>query len=66
MFTKDVISRRIKELPDDSDTARALKQIEDLLSHVAHGGRYGSISKEKASELLKEVVKSKVDSLINL
>ena len=43
---KDLISRRIKELPDDSDTARALKQIEDLLSHVAHGGRYGSISKE--------------------
>ena len=43
---KDLISRRIKELPDDSDTARALKQIEELLSHVAHGGRYGSISKE--------------------
>jgi hypothetical protein len=43
---KDIISRRIKELPDDSDTAKALKQIEDLLSHVAHGGRYGSISKE--------------------
>ena len=43
---KDLISRRIKELPDDSDTAKALKQIEELLSHVAHGGRYGSISKE--------------------
>ena len=43
---KDLISRKIKELPDDSDTAKALKQIEDLLSHVAHGGRYGSISKE--------------------
>ena len=43
---KDLISRKIKELPDDSDTARALKQIEELLSHVAHGGRYGSISKE--------------------
>ena len=35
---KDLISRKIKELPDDSDTAKALKQIEDLLSHVAHGG----------------------------
>jgi hypothetical protein len=43
---KELISRKIKELPDDSDTAKALKQIEDLLSHVAHGGRYGSISKE--------------------
>ena len=43
---KDLISRKIKELPDDSDTAIALKQIEELLSHVAHGGRYGSISKE--------------------
>jgi len=46
---KDLISRKIKELPDDDLTAKALKQIEDLLSHVVHGGRYGSISKEIAS-----------------
>ena len=43
---KDVISRRIKQLPDDEATAKALKEIEDLLSHVQHGGRYGSINKE--------------------
>jgi hypothetical protein len=43
---KDVISRRIKDLPDDPATAKALKEIEDLLSHIRHGGRLGSISKE--------------------
>lgn len=43
---KDVISRRIKDLPDDPATAKALKEIEDLLSHISHGGRMGSISKE--------------------
>lgn len=43
---KELISRRIKGLPDDDSTAKALKQIEDLLSHVKHGGRYSSISKE--------------------
>ena len=42
---KDVISRRIKDLPDDPATAKALKEIEDLLSHISHGGRLGSISK---------------------
>jgi hypothetical protein len=43
---KDIISRRIKELPDDESTQKALKEIEDLLSHVSHGGKFGSISKE--------------------
>jgi hypothetical protein len=43
---KDLISRRIKELPDDENTAKALKQIEDLLKHVGVGGRYGLIGKE--------------------
>jgi hypothetical protein len=43
---KDLISRRIKQLPDDETTAKALKEIEELLSHVQHGGRYGSINKE--------------------
>jgi hypothetical protein len=43
---KDTISRRIKELPDDESTQKALNEIEDLLSHVSHGGKFGSISKE--------------------
>jgi len=43
---KDVISRRIKSLPDDDATAKALKEIENLLSHIKHGGRLGSINKE--------------------
>ena len=43
---KDVIARRIKALPDDESTAKALKEIEDMLQHVQHGGRMGSISKE--------------------
>jgi len=43
---KDLISRRIKQLPDDENTAKALKEIEDLLQHVGAGGRYGSIGKE--------------------
>jgi hypothetical protein len=43
---KDVVARRIKSLPDDDVTAKALKEIEDLLSHVVHGGRSASIGKE--------------------
>jgi len=43
---KDVIARRIKALPDDEATAKALKEIEDMLQHVPHGGRIGSIGKE--------------------
>jgi hypothetical protein len=43
---KDVLTRRIKGLPDDEATAKALKDIEDLLSHVQHGGRHASISRE--------------------
>lgn len=53
---KDIISRRIKELPDDESTQKALKEIEDLLSHVSHGGKFGSISKE-ISEIQDRAVK---------
>ena len=40
---KAVIAGKIKELPDDDATARALKEIEELLSHVNSGGRMGMI-----------------------
>jgi hypothetical protein len=43
---KDVIARRIKSLPDDEATIKALKDIEDLLSHVGAGGRLQSVKKE--------------------
>ncbi len=45
---KDVIARRIRSLPDDQTTAKALKDIEDLLQHLGSGGRIGSIGKELA------------------
>ncbi len=40
---KDLIARRIKQLPDDDATAKALKEIEDLLQHFGKGGRIGAI-----------------------
>ena len=43
---KDLIARRIRELPDDENTAKALQEIEDMLQHISAGGRMGSISKE--------------------
>ena len=46
---KDVIARRIRELPDDETTAKALQEIEDMLQHLGHGGRLGSIGKEVLS-----------------
>ena len=46
---KQVIAGKIKELPDDAATAKALREIEDLLSHVGAGGRSGIISKELGS-----------------
>ncbi len=41
---KDLIARRIKQLPDDDATAKALKEIEELLQHFGKGGRIGAIS----------------------
>jgi len=43
---KDVIARKIQQLPDDEATAKALKDIEDLLKHVGAGSKYKSINKE--------------------
>lgn len=40
---KAVIASKIKQLPDDDATARALKEIEELLQHVNAGGRMGMI-----------------------
>lgn len=56
---KDVISRRIRGLPADAATEKALKEIEDLLSHIQHGGRYGAISKEISEIQDKEVQDAK-------
>jgi len=43
---KDLIARRIKSLPDDEDTQRALQEIEDMLQHLGKGGRIGAIGKQ--------------------
>lgn len=45
---KSVIAGKIKDLPDDSVTARALREIEELLTHVNAGGRVGMINGELA------------------
>lgn len=46
---KRVIAAKIKELPDDAATAKALKEIEDLLKHVHAGGKTGIIAGKLAS-----------------
>ena len=43
---KQLIASRIKELPDDDVTAKALREIEDLLKHVHAGGKMGIINGE--------------------
>jgi hypothetical protein len=43
---KTVIANRIKQLPDDDATAKALREIEDLLAHVHAGGKMGIINGE--------------------
>lgn len=44
---KDLIARRIRSLPDDEATAKALQEIEDMLQHLGtKGGRISSIGKE--------------------
>lgn len=40
---KSVIASKIKQLPSDDATAKALKEIEELLQHVHAGGRMGMI-----------------------
>lgn len=46
---KDVIAGRIKQLPDDDVTAKALREIEDLLKHVNAGGKMGIINGKLAA-----------------
>ena len=46
---KKIIAGRIKQLPDDDNTAKALREIEDLLKHVNAGGKMGIINGELAS-----------------
>jgi hypothetical protein len=46
---KSVLASKIKELPADDATVKALKEIEDLLKHVNAGGKLGIINGELAS-----------------
>lgn len=46
---KNVITDRIKQLPDDDITAKALREIEDLLKNVNAGGKMGIINGKLAS-----------------
>lgn len=46
---KSAISHRIKDLPPDDASIRALREIEDLLRHVNAGGRMGIINNELQS-----------------
>jgi hypothetical protein len=46
---KTIIAGKIKQLPDDDVTAKALREIEDLLKHVHAGGKMGIINGELAS-----------------
>lgn len=43
---KIAIANKIKMMPPDENTKKALQEIEDLLSHVNAGGKKGHISKE--------------------
>jgi len=43
---KSVLASKIQELPDDENTAKALKEIEDLLNSVSAGGRWEWINRE--------------------
>ena len=43
---KSVIASKIKELPDDDATAKALREIEELLTHIHAGGKMGMINGE--------------------
>lgn len=46
---KAVIAGKIKSLPDDDATAKALREIEDLLKNVNAGGKMGIINGELQS-----------------
>ena len=53
---KTVLASKIKQLPDDETTAKALIEIEELLQYVGAGGRKGMIDKK-----LQEIGDSAVD-----
>jgi hypothetical protein len=46
---KNVITDKIKQLPDNDITAKALREIEDLLKNVNAGGKMGIINGQLAS-----------------
>lgn len=46
---KNVIADKIKQLPDDDVTAKALREIEDLLKNVNAGGKMGIINGKLAA-----------------
>jgi hypothetical protein len=46
---KQTLAGKIKQLPDNDATAKALHEIEDLLKHVNAGGKVGIINGELAS-----------------
>jgi hypothetical protein len=46
---KNVIADKIKQLPDDDITAKALREIEDLLKNVNAGGKMGIINGQLTS-----------------
>jgi len=54
--TKSIIASKIKELPEDAATLRALQEIEDLLMQVSAGGRSGYVDK-KLEEIDDEAVR---------
>jgi len=41
---KSILTQKIKDLPDDNATAKALKEIEELLGSVSSGGKIGTIN----------------------
>jgi hypothetical protein len=53
---KAVLAGKIKKLPDDENTVKALKEIEDLLNNVSAGGRWEWVNRE-----LIEIKDSAVD-----
>lgn len=43
---KATLAAKIKQLPDDPDTLKALQEIEELLSHLKTGGKLGAVTSE--------------------
>ena len=56
---KLAIANKIKDLPPDEKTQKALQEIEDLLAHVEAGGRKGHIGSELDSIEDRDVHKAR-------